>query len=195
MNGDITVESTPGRGSTFRVQICFDTPGVAVSPLPRNAAGNVDLAAIAAPVAGARVLLVEDNPVNRQVAKGFLDKAGIDCTVARHGGEALEQLERSEFDLILMDLQMPEVDGLAATRRIRRNPAWARLRKESPVTFMRPDGYKPFWAITKHADIVEVSKQPEKFRSAGRFILFPEQAEAMEDEPLEASTSETSRSV
>ena len=59
------------------------------------------------------------------------------------------------------------------------HPAWARLRKESPVTFMRPDGYKPFWAITKHADIIEVSKQPEKFRSAGRFILFPEQAEAM----------------
>jgi cytochrome P450 len=67
--------------------------------------------------------------------------------------------------------------------------AWARLRRESPVTFMRPDGYKPFWAITKHADIIEVSKQPEKFRSAGRFILFPEAAEAMgpsleEDPPL-----------
>jgi len=67
--------------------------------------------------------------------------------------------------------------------------AWARLRKESPVTFMRPDGYKPFWAITKHADIIEVSKQPEKFRSAGRFILFPEEAESLgasleEDPPL-----------
>jgi cytochrome P450 len=57
--------------------------------------------------------------------------------------------------------------------------AWARLRRESPVTFMRPEGYKPFWAITKHADIIEVSKQPEKFRSAGRFILFPEAAEGI----------------
>lgn len=55
--------------------------------------------------------------------------------------------------------------------------AWARLRRESPVHFMRPAGYRPFWAITKHADIVEVSKQPEKFRSAGRFILFPEIAQ------------------
>jgi len=67
--------------------------------------------------------------------------------------------------------------------------AWARLRKESPVTFMRPEGYRPFWAVTKHADIIEVSKQPEKFRSAGRFILFPEEAESIgpsleEDPPL-----------
>jgi len=51
---------------------------------------------------------------------------------------------------------------------------WARLRRESPVHFMRPPGYQPFWAVTKHADITEVSKQPEIFRSAGRFILFPE---------------------
>jgi len=52
--------------------------------------------------------------------------------------------------------------------------AWARLRRESPVQLMRPEGYEPFWAITRHADIVEVSKQPELFRSAGRFVLFPE---------------------
>jgi cytochrome P450 len=52
--------------------------------------------------------------------------------------------------------------------------AWARLRRESPVHLMKTPGYKPFWAITRHADIIEVSTQPEKFRSAGRFILFPE---------------------
>jgi cytochrome P450 len=67
--------------------------------------------------------------------------------------------------------------------------AWTRLRRESPVQLMRPAGYVPFWAITKHADIVEVSKQPEKFKSAGRFILFPEQeagqtAMFAEDPPL-----------
>jgi len=52
--------------------------------------------------------------------------------------------------------------------------AWTRLRREAPVCWMEPPGYKPFWAITRHADIVEISKQPEKFRSAGRFILFPD---------------------
>ena len=48
--------------------------------------------------------------------------------------------------------------------------AWTRLRREAPVCWMEPPRYKPFWAITKHADIVEISKQPDKFRSAGRFI-------------------------
>jgi cytochrome P450 len=54
------------------------------------------------------------------------------------------------------------------------HPAWTRLRAESPVTLMQPEGYLPFWAVTKHADIIEVSKQPDKFKSEGRFILFPE---------------------
>ncbi len=67
--------------------------------------------------------------------------------------------------------------------------AWARLRREAPVCFMRPPGYRPFWAITKHADVIEVSTQPDKFKSAGRFILFPEAAESSgprleEDPPL-----------
>ena len=55
--------------------------------------------------------------------------------------------------------------------------AWTRLRREAPVCLMRPPGYRPFWAVTKHADIIEVSTQPDKFKSAGRFILFPEMTE------------------
>jgi len=65
--------------------------------------------------------------------------------------------------------------------------AWQRLRRESPVHWSQPEGYRPFWAITKHADITEVSTQPDTFRSAGRFILFPEAASAfgpsMEEDP------------
>ncbi len=51
--------------------------------------------------------------------------------------------------------------------------AWTRLRREDPVHWTQPEGYQPFWSVTKHADIIEVSKQPELFQSAGRFILFP----------------------
>lgn len=51
---------------------------------------------------------------------------------------------------------------------------WTRLRRESPVHRFQPEGYKPFWAVTKHADIIEVSKQPEIFKSEGRFVLYPE---------------------
>jgi cytochrome P450 len=52
--------------------------------------------------------------------------------------------------------------------------AWTRLRREDPVHWCQPEGYQPFWAVTKHADITHVSKQPDVFQSAGRFILFPE---------------------
>lgn len=52
--------------------------------------------------------------------------------------------------------------------------AWKRLRHEAPLVKLEPEGYEPFWAVTKHADIIQVSKQPDLFRSAGRFILFPE---------------------
>ncbi len=64
---------------------------------------------------------------------------------------------------------------------------WSRLRREDPVHWTSPDGYKPFWSITKHADIVEISTQPDVFRSAGRFILFPEpppgSGPSMEEQP------------
>jgi cytochrome P450 len=69
--------------------------------------------------------------------------------------------------------------------------AWTRLRREDPVYWCQPQGYQPFWAVTKHADITAVSKRPDVFRSAGRFILFPEstqpagaRGDLVEDPPL-----------
>ena len=74
-----------------------------------------------------RVLLVEDNPVNQLVAKGMLSKAGCEVLLALHGAEALEILEHEAVDLVLMDCNMPVMDGYEATRRIRQQERWADL--------------------------------------------------------------------
>jgi PAS domain S-box-containing protein len=76
---------------------------------------------------GARVLLVEDNEVNQEVAVGLLEPTGVQLVVANHGAEALEKLDAQPFDAVLMDMQMPVMDGLTATREIRRRPAFAHL--------------------------------------------------------------------
>ncbi|WIF65225.1 ATP-binding protein [Metapseudomonas otitidis] len=75
----------------------------------------------------ARVLLVEDNAVNQLVAKGMLSKLGCEVLVASHGGEALEVLAREPVELVLMDCNMPIMDGYEATRRIRQSGQWPGL--------------------------------------------------------------------
>jgi len=75
----------------------------------------------------ARILIVEDNPTNQKVVACLLGKRGYQTSVVSHGGEALKALEESPFDLVLMDVQMPVLDGLATTRLIRKDPRWCTL--------------------------------------------------------------------
>jgi two-component system sensor histidine kinase/response regulator len=76
---------------------------------------------------GARLLLVEDDEINQQVAKEMLESYGIEVTVAENGEEAIVMLKEEQFDCVLMDMQMPVMDGVSATREIRKNPQYANL--------------------------------------------------------------------
>jgi PAS domain S-box-containing protein len=78
-------------------------------------------------IRGAKVLLAEDNEINQQVAIELLVKAGLIVTIVNNGKEAIKEVEGSEFDLVLMDVQMPEMDGLEATSCIRENPRFSNL--------------------------------------------------------------------
>jgi len=78
-------------------------------------------------IRGARLLLVEDNEINRQVAQEMLEGLGLDVTTADNGEEAIALLKDEQFDGVLMDMQMPVMDGVTATREIRKDPHFFKL--------------------------------------------------------------------
>lgn len=112
MNGTLTATSTPGIGSCFKLSLPLAI-GQATTPskIPTN---HEDFGRL-----NHQVLLVEDNVVNQMVALKMLQKLGIEADLAPSGRQAIEQLEKRSYDVVFMDMQMPEMDGVAATLLIR----------------------------------------------------------------------------
>jgi CheY-like chemotaxis protein len=142
MGGGIRAESTFGRGSTF----CFTARfGVQREGAPqRFPAEEVNWAEKLSALAGRRVLLVEDNKINRLVAGEILEQAGFVVDSAANGQEALDAVGRVAYDAVLMDVQMPVMDGYTATARIREAGGAA--------------GAVPIIAMTAHAMVGEREK-------------------------------------
>jgi len=154
MGGDITLDSVEGSGTTFtftvrlgRADECELPALAAAAPLtqlvPDGAQGREGIEAAAPSLEGRRILVVEDNEINQQVVRELLQDAGARITLADNGREALDAVARARPELVLMDVQMPVMDGYAATAALRRQPETRDL---------------PIVALTAHAMTAEREK-------------------------------------
>ncbi len=127
MQGSITVKSEPGNGSTFSVKIPFedavsDEKWAEKTPLYQDS-----LSDSLAHIRGAEILIVEDNLANQVILSSILENTDIHIAIAANGKIALQEMENHSFDLVLMDIQMPVMDGYEATSEIRRHKKWETL--------------------------------------------------------------------
>jgi CheY-like chemotaxis protein len=146
MGGEVGVRSAVGQGSTFWFTAWLQP---ALQALPTDPGAGHDGPQPAAPGlsemllrdrhAGRRVLLAEDNPVNQEVASALLDEVGLVVDVVADGAQAVAAVQAGDYDLVLMDMQMPLMDGLAATRAIR--ASGARGAQRLPIIAMTANAF------------------------------------------------------
>ncbi|MDO8323686.1 MAG: response regulator, partial [Phenylobacterium sp.] len=135
MGGEIEARSEPGRGSVFRVTL----PLARTLSLAEHDAAGATQAQEQAPLArvdALRVLLAEDHPINQKVVQLILAPLGAEITTVEDGAAALAAFAAGEFDLVLMDMQMPVMDGLTATRALRDIEARHPERARTPIIML-----------------------------------------------------------
>ncbi|MEY5028784.1 MAG: hypothetical protein RLZ63_1099 [Pseudomonadota bacterium] len=151
MGGNVGMSSTPGQGSQFwftaRLKVTqppqLQAPGNAENELRENHSGT-------------RVLLVEDDPINQEISRVLLTEAGMKVDVAGDGQQALGLTRENSYDLILMDLQMPVMDGLTATRQIRTLPQM----QDVPIIALTANTYEEDRQRCKEAGMNDFASKP-----------------------------------
>jgi signal transduction histidine kinase/DNA-binding NarL/FixJ family response regulator/streptogramin lyase len=181
MGGTIRVESEPGHGTLFEFVVPYQS---VAEPTAAEAVALVD----PEPFTARRILLAEDNVVNQKVASRLLEKSGHSVLVVANGTEALAAIERESFDVVLMDVQMPEMDGFEATARVRAREV--NQARHLPILAMTAhamsgdrerclaagmDGYlsKPVQLAELIQAIADVTTTPRSFAVSSRVTPFP----------------------
>ena len=157
MDGDITVTSTYGKGSTFKLSIKLSlTDKKPIKESEKIKALNLpDL----------KILIVEDNLVNIKVFTSILKKININYKVANNGEEAIEQVSKDKFDIIFMDMQMPIMDGVTATKKIRD------LKHDTPIIALTANAFEEDKQKCFDAGMNDFLSKPVKISSIRNMIL------------------------
>jgi PAS domain S-box-containing protein len=189
MSGRLWVESVAGRGSVFQ----FDVPLTVVSGAVASAGSNgmpLDarsrLPRLSRPL---RLLIAEDNPLNQRMSVALIQKLGCSAAVAADGAEALSALRLEPFDAVLMDVQMPGMDGLETTVRIRAEEAGTGRRL--PIIALTAHAMKGDRERCLEAGMDAYLSKPVSFRDL--YLVLADLADRTKSQPAAASAEETSR--